>query len=120
MMGGEKVGIKTDEQGSKLAYPGETALAGEAPLTGCQFGVSSSGRNRYLCPLKAGVQALEDVVEDSDQRDLADVPLFGGAWEQSDRLLELFFGFSGRDSALETPLVARFCSHDAVSPIQRS
>lgn len=39
MMGSEKVGIlatKTDEQGSKLVNPSETAFSGETPLVICR------------------------------------------------------------------------------------
>lgn len=61
------------------------------------------------------MQAIEDVVEDLDQRDLADVTPFGSSEERSDMLIKLFFGYTGRDSAHESPPLARFFSHDALS-----
>jgi hypothetical protein len=61
------------------------------------------------------VQAVEDVVEDFDQRNLAYIASFGGTQQRSDMLIELFFGYTGRDSAHgKSPLVG-FFSHDALS-----
>jgi hypothetical protein len=62
------------------------------------------------------VQAVQDVVEDFDQRDLAYQASFGGVQQGSDVLIELIFGYTGRDSAHEkSPL--GFFSHDALSTL---
>lgn len=56
------------------------------------------------------MQAIEDVVEHFDQRDLAYVASFGGRQQGSDMLIELFFGYTGRDSAHEKSPLARLFS----------
>jgi hypothetical protein len=63
------------------------------------------------------VQAIEDVVEDFDQRDFAYVAPFGGTQQRSDMHIELFFGYTGRDSAHEKSPLARFFLHDALSTL---
>ena len=61
------------------------------------------------------MQSIQDVVEDFDQRDLADVASFGRPQQRSDMLVELFFGYTGRDSAHEKSPLARLFFHDALS-----
>jgi hypothetical protein len=61
------------------------------------------------------MQSIEDVVEDFDQRDLAYIAPFGGTQPRSDMLIELVFGYTGRDSAHGKLPLARFFFHDALS-----
>lgn len=61
------------------------------------------------------MQAIEDIVEDLDQRDFAYVSSLGSAQQRADVLIELFFGYTDRDSAHGKPPLARFFLHDALS-----
>ena len=61
------------------------------------------------------MQAIEDVVEDFDQCNLADIASFSRTQQGSDMIIELFFGYTDRDSAHECPPLARFFAHDALS-----
>jgi len=61
------------------------------------------------------MQAIEDVVEDFDQRNVAYVAPFGGTQQRSDVLIELFFSYTGGDSAHGKSPLARFFLHDALS-----
>lgn len=63
------------------------------------------------------MQAIEDVVEDFDQRNLAYVASFGRPQQRSDMLVELFFGYTGGDSAHGKSPLARLFFHDALSTL---
>jgi len=61
------------------------------------------------------MEAIEDVVEDFDQRNLAYIASFGRPQQRSDMLVELFFGYTDGDSAHGKSPLARLFFHDALS-----
>ena len=65
--------------------------------------------------MTAGVQMIQDVIEDLDQGNLAFITSFGGAEKWSDMLIELFFGYTDRDSAHGKSPLDGFFSHVALS-----
>ncbi len=46
-------------------------------------------------PLAAGMKPIENLVEDLEERDLADETAFGGAQARSDVVFEVLFGYLG-------------------------
>jgi len=58
--------------------------------------------------LTAGMQPIQDVVEDLVQRNLAYEPTFGSAQIGQDMGVELLFGYTGRDSAHGSSPLLRF------------
>ncbi len=72
--------------------------------------------NRQFLPLATRMQSVQNIVEDLVQRDFAHIPAFCRSQTRQNFGSELFFSYTGRDSALRCLPLARFFSDDALSP----
>jgi hypothetical protein len=70
-----------------------------------------------LLPLTAGVQAIQDIVEDFVERDFALVASLSGTQIRSNILLKLFFGYTDGDSAHGSSPLVGFLNYDALSSL---
>jgi hypothetical protein len=59
------------------------------------FWIVRTGSNRQLVPLAAGMESIQNVVEDLEKRDFADQAAFGGAQAGADVVVKVLLGYLG-------------------------